>query len=173
MNVAEGIAALLLQTEAVEGSIELCGSSGSSDAFHITNPDPEARGAVSCMQSAIDDAGITVSDIGYVNAHGTGTVANDSAEGHAVELLMPHRPYISSTKAITGHTLGAAGAMEAVICCEVLKRQKVAPQCGLVEPENANLNLPREAEDVPLHYVLSNSFAFGGNNTSLVFGVVS
>lgn len=173
MNVAEGIAALLLQTEAVEGSIELCGSSGSSDAFHITNPDPEARGAVACMQTAIDDAGLTVSDIGYVNAHGTGTLANDSAEGHAVEMLMTHRPYISSTKAVTGHTLGAAGAMEAVICCEVLKQQRVAPQCGLDTPENANLNFPRGAVETPLRYVLSNSFAFGGNNTSLVFGVVS
>jgi 3-oxoacyl-[acyl-carrier-protein] synthase-1 len=173
MNVAEGIAALLLQTEATDASIELCGSAGSSDAFHITNPDPEAQGAVACMQTAIDDAGIPVGDIGYVNAHGTGTVANDTAEGHAVEILMPHRPYISSTKAITGHTLGAAGAMEAVICCEALKQQKVAPQCGLGTAENANLNLPREVVETPLRYVLSNSFAFGGNNTSLVFGVVS
>ena len=171
MNVAEGVAALLLQTEAKSESIEFCGSSGSSDAFHITNPDPDARGAVACMQAALDDAGITAEQIGYVNAHGTGTQANDAAEGNAIEQLMPHTPYVSSTKAITGHTLGAAGAMEAVICCEILKRQKVAPQCALTNPENPRLNLPREAVDTPLRYVLSNSFAFGGNNTALVFGV--
>ena len=173
MNVAEGVAALLLQNEAGEDAIELCGSSGSSDAFHITNPDPEARGAVACMQSAIDDAGISVDQIDYVNAHGTGTMANDTAEGRAVEILMPHKPYMSSTKAITGHTLGAAGAMEAVVCCEVLKQQKIAPQCALKNPENENLNLPREAVETTVRYALSNSFAFGGNNTALVFGVVS
>ena len=171
MNVAEGVAALLLQTEPAEGCVEFCGASGSSDAFHITNPDPEAKGAVACMQAALEDAGIAPEAVGYVNAHGTGTQANDAAEGSAIEQLMRHRPPVSSTKAITGHTLGAAGALEAVICCEVLKRQKIAPQCGLQIPENPNLNLPAEACDASLRYALSNSFAFGGNNTSLVFGV--
>ena len=173
MNVAEGIAALLLQTEAQPGAVELCGSAGSSDAFHITNPDPDAQGAMACMRAALEDAGITAEQIDYVNAHGTGTQANDSAEGRAVELLLPHRPYVSSTKAVTGHTLGAAGAMEAVICCEVIKRQRIAPQCALTHPENEMLNLPREAVETPVRYVLSNSFAFGGNNTALVLGAIS
>jgi 3-oxoacyl-[acyl-carrier-protein] synthase I len=173
MNVAEGVAALLLQTEPVAGSIAFCGASGSSDAFHITNPDPEAKGAIACMEAALKDAGITPDQVGYVNAHGTGTQANDAAEGTAIAALMPHRPYVSSTKAITGHTLGAAGALEAIICCELLKDQKVAPQSSLETAENPELNLSREPRETVLRYVLSNSFAFGGNNTALVFGVRS
>ena len=172
MNVAEGIAALLLQTKPEGESIELCGSGGSSDAFHITNPDPEAGGAIACMQNALQDAGIEAVDIGYVNAHGTGTQANDAVESLAAQTLLKHHPYMSSTKAITGHTLGAAGALEAVISCEVLKRQKIPPQSALEVAENTKVNLPREVVDATLNYVISNSFAFGGNNTALVFGVV-
>ena len=172
MNVAEGIAALLLQIKPEGESIELCGSGGSSDAFHITNPDPAAGGAIACMQNALDDAGIQAVDIGYVNAHGTGTQANDAVESLAVQTLLKHHPFMSSTKAITGHTLGAAGALEAVISCEVLKRQKIPPQSTLEVAENTEVNLPREAVDTTLDYVISNSFAFGGNNTALVFGVV-
>ena len=78
-----------------------------------------------------------------------------------------------SSDLVTGHTLGAAGAMEAVICCEVIKRQRIAPQCALTHPENEMLNLPREAVETPVRYVLSNSFAFGGNNTALVLGAIS
>jgi len=172
MNVAEGIAALLLQCEPAEGAVEFCGSAGSSDAFHITNPDPEAQGAVACMSAALNDAGIAPGDVDYVNAHGTGTQANDSAEGRAVQMLLSHAPCMSSTKAITGHTLGAAGALEAVISCEVIRHQRIAPQCALEEAEYPGLNLPRRALDQPVRYVLSNSFAFGGNNTSLVFGAL-
>ena len=171
MNVAEGIAALLLQTKPEGESIELCGSGGSSDAFHITNPDPKAGGAIACMQNALDDAGIEAEHIGYVNAHGTGTQANDAVESLAVQTLLKHSPYMSSTKAITGHTLGAAGALEAVISCEVLKRQKIPPQTSLSEAENSEVNLPRDTVDANIDYVISNSFAFGGNNTALVFGV--
>ncbi len=172
MNVAEGIAALLLQSSLERESIELCGSGGSSDAFHITNPDPEARGAIACMQNALDDARIDADKIGYVNAHGTGTQANDAVESLAAQTLLTHKPYMSSTKAITGHTLGAAGALEAVISCEVLKRQKIPPQSALEIAENSEVNLPREAVETEIEYVISNSFAFGGNNTALVFGVV-
>jgi len=172
MNVAEGIAALLLQNVRTEESVELCGSAGSSDAFHMTNPDPEAGGAISCMQKAIEDAGIEKGAIDYVNAHGTGTQANDAVEALAVETLFAHHPYMSSTKAITGHTLGAAGALEAIISCEVIKRQCIAPQASLSEAENDKVNLPNEPIEKEIRYVLSNSFAFGGNNTALVFGVV-
>ncbi len=172
MNVAEGIAALLLQTSLKEGSVELCGSGGSSDAFHITNPDPEARGAIASMRNALENAGIKADEIGYVNAHGTGTQANDAVESLAVQTLFEHMPYISSTKAITGHTLGAAGALEAVVSCEVLKRQKIPPQSGLEIAENGEINLPYSTVETQVDYVISNSFAFGGNNTSLVFGAV-
>ncbi len=172
MNVAEGIAALLVQNVQTDESIEVCGSSGSSDAFHMTNPDPEAGGAIACMQKAIEDAGLQTSDIDYVNAHGTGTQANDAVEALAVETLFAHNPPLSSTKAITGHTLGAAGAIEAVISCEVIKQQRIAPQTSLTDAENTKVNLPLEAVEKEINYVISNSFAFGGNNTAVVFGAV-
>ena len=172
MNVAEGIAALLLQDDETAESVELCGSAGSSDAFHMTNPDPEAGGAIACMQKALEDADLQYSDVDYVNAHGTGTQANDAVEALAVERVFAHKPPMSSTKAITGHTLGAAGALEAIISCEVIKQQRVAPQTSLQTPENEAVNLPLEAYETEISYVISNSFAFGGNNTALVFGAV-
>ncbi len=172
MNVAEAVAALLVQNKPTKGSVKLCGSGGSSDAFHMTNPDPEAGGAIACMQKAIEDAGIETSDIDYVNAHGTGTQANDAVEALAVETLLSHNPPMSSTKAITGHTLGAAGALEAIIACEVIRQQRIAPQTALVAAENTKVNLPSEAQEKKISYVISNSFAFGGNNTALVFGAV-
>jgi len=172
MNVAEGIAALLLQDGAVEGSIELCGSSGSSDAFHITNPDPEAGGAMAAMHGALEDASVSADAVDYINAHGTGTLANDRVEALAVEGVFGADTALSSTKAITGHTLGAAGALEAVISCEVIKRGMLPAQTGLETAENGAVNVLRSNETRRVRYVLSNSFAFGGNNTSLLFGGV-
>jgi len=169
MNVAEAIAALLVQNSKSEDSIELCGVGASSDAFHMTNPDPEAGGAISSMAKAIGDAGINAVDIDYVNAHGTGTQANDKVESLAVETLF-NGVYVSSTKSVTGHTLGAAGAIEAVISCETIKRGMIPPQSVLINAENKNINIPQEAIKKDVKYVISNSFAFGGNNTSVVFG---
>ena len=171
MNVAEAIAALLVQNEKMENSIELVGVGASSDAYHMTNPDPEATGAISSMQKALDDAGISSQSIDYVNAHGTGTVANDRVEGLAVEKLFDG-VYVSSTKAITGHTLGAAAALEAIISCEVLKQGKVPPQTALLQQENEHLNIPIDVIEKDISYVMSNSFAFGGNNASLILGKV-
>ena len=170
MNVSEAIAGLLIQNIKTKDSIELKGVGASSDAYHMTNPDPEAKGAISSMNSAIKDAGLTPNDIDYVNAHGTATLANDKVEALAIETLFD-KPYVSSTKAITGHTLGAAGAIEAIISCEVIKRSLVAPQTGLKEAENKNINLVLEPVKKEIRNVVSNSFAFGGNNTSLVLGV--
>jgi len=169
MNVAEAIAALLVQNSKSEDSVELCGVGASSDAYHMTNPDPEAKGAISSMQKAIDDAGLNVADIAYVNAHGTGTQANDKVESLAVETLFDS-VYVSSTKSVTGHTLGAAGALEAIISCETIKRGMIPPQTVIEHAENQNINIPQEALDKDVKYVISNSFAFGGNNTSVVFG---
>lgn len=146
MNVAEGIGALLVQEERLSDSIELLGVGASSDAYHMTNPDPEAKGAMRSMQNALDDGNLSKDKIDYINAHGTGTEANDRVESLAIETLFDGVPF-SSTKSITGHTLGAAGAIEAIISCESIKRNK------------------------DINHVLSNSFAFGGNNTSLLFGV--
>lgn len=173
MNVAEAVGALLLQSNKTKDSIELKGVGASSDAYHITNPDPEANGAISSMHAAIEDADIAVDDIDYVNAHGTATLANDAVESLAIETLFGKSVYVSSTKAITGHTLGAAGAIEAIISCETIKHSMIPAQTGLVELENTNINVPFNSVEKEIKNVISNSFAFGGNNASLIFGVCS
>ena len=170
MNVAEAVAIILLQDEAYKNNIELLGVGASSDAYHMTNPDPEAKGAISSMNQALKDANIKISDIDYINAHGTGTLANDNVEALAIEVLFGNTP-ISSTKSITGHTLGASGSLEAIISCEVIKHNKLPPQTGLKKVQNKNINIVKEVIQKKINYVMSNSFAFGGNNTSLVFGV--
>ncbi len=169
MNVAEAVAALLVQDKPSSGAIELIGVGASSDAYHITNPDPQAKGAMSAMQKALNDAQLSSEEIDYINAHGTGTVANDKVEGLAIETLFDH-VYVSSTKAITGHTLGAAAALEAIISCEVIKRGLIPPQTALTQQENKSLQIPRETQQQTLNYVMSNSFAFGGNNAVIILG---
>ncbi|WP_428025201.1 beta-ketoacyl-[acyl-carrier-protein] synthase family protein [Arcobacter sp.] len=173
MNVSEAIAILLLQDETTANSIELCGVGYSSDAHHMTQPHPEGLGAKSAMQTAITDAKISPYDIGYINAHGTGTQANDLSELTAIKSLFENdTPSVSSTKSITGHTLGAAGALEAIISCMILQKQLVPPNKGLENIEIENINYSFKLEQKEVSYVLSNSFAFGGNNTSLIFGLV-
>ena len=170
MNVAEAIACLLIETEKSEECIEVCGVGYSSDAYHMTHPHPDGRGAIAAMSSALASASLNSEQIDYINAHGTGTIANDNAEGNAIVTLFPHKPFVSSTKSITGHTLGASGALEAIISCQILKSQTYPKNTFLTSIENKALNLPLMSEISELEYVLSNSFAFGGNNCSLIFG---
>ena len=172
MNVAEAIGALLIQNHQIKDSIELVGVGASSDAYHMTNPDPEAKGAIASMQNALNDAGLNTKDIDYINAHGTGTMANDKVEALAIEKLFDNVD-VSSTKAIIGHTLGAAAAMEAIISCEVIKSQKIPPQTALIQQENPNISIPTKCLNKKIHYTVSNSFAFGGNNVTLIFGKVN
>jgi len=170
MNVAEGIATLLVQNKKLENSIELKGAGTSSDAHHIANPDPSAAGAMSAIKNALKDASLTPDKLSYVNAHGTGTQANDETEAKALEEIFGKGIAISSSKSNFGHTLGAAGAIEAAICVEILKRQTLAPQI-LTSDNEKDLNFVENATTAKIENVLSNSFAFGGNNTSLIFGV--
>jgi len=172
MNVSEAVAAMLVQNVRLDNSLELKGVGATSDAYHMTNPDPEAKGAIGCMSAAIADASISPNDINYINAHGTATMANDRVESLAVESLFEN-VYVSSTKAITGHTLGAAGAIEAIVCCEAIKNSLIPPQTSLQEAENQNINIPKESVKMKIQNTISNSFAFGGNNTSIVIGVCS
>ena len=173
MNVSEAIAVLLIQDEVNNSSIELCGVGYSSDAHHMTQPHPDGNGAMNAMKNALDNANITSKDISYINAHGTGTQANDSAELNAICTLFENTNVkVSSTKSITGHTLGAAGAIEGIISCEVLRNQIIPPNKSLNELDRNEISFPLEVLSENISYVLSNSFAFGGNNTSLVFGVV-
>ncbi|WP_428026900.1 beta-ketoacyl-[acyl-carrier-protein] synthase family protein [Arcobacter sp.] len=173
MNVAEGFGILLLQNKKLEKSIELCGVGYSSDAHHMTQPHPEGLGAKKAMENALLDGKLNINDISYINAHGTGTSANDFSELNAIKsLFTDNKPKVSSTKSITGHTLGAAGAIEAIISCMVLQKQIIIPNKDLKNIEIEDINYCFEATPSKVKYVLSNSFAFGGNNTSLIFGLV-
>lgn len=171
MNVAEGIAVLLLQHSGSPKSVEIKGVGYSSDAHHMAHPSPDGAGALQAMRQALQRAGVEPSEVDYINAHGTGTQANDASEATAIETLFGNRPYVSSTKSITGHTLGAAGALEAIIAVMALQKQIIPASTHLVTPENRALCYADEAKAQKIRYVLSNSLAFGGNNTSLLFGL--
>jgi len=166
MNVAEGIGVLLLGTKVAE--VQLLGVGCSSDAYNITHPEPEGKGAKLAMLNALKDAGIKAENIDYINAHGTGTVANDTSEGKAILELFPHSPYVGSTKSITGHTLGACGAIEAIISVEVLNQQIIPSNRNLQTKELVNLNTLQKNKQTSVNFVLSNAFAFGGNNVSII-----
>ncbi len=172
MNVAEAIACLLIETQpSSPESIEVCAVGYSSDAYHMTHPHPEGQGAISAMTKALKSANIEAKDVDYINAHGTGTQANDTAESNAIaSLFSDHQPYVSSTKSITGHTLGAAGALEAIISALAINHQVIPTNNLLEESENSQVNYAQEPKEIPINYILSNSFAFGGNNCSLLFG---
>lgn len=173
MNVAEAIAVLLIQDEKVaSSSVEVCGVGYSSDAHHMTQPHPEGHGATKAMQNAISDAKIEKEKIFYINAHGTGTMANDSSELNAISSLFnTSKPYVSSTKTFTGHTLGAAGAIEAIISTMALQKQIIPPSKDIKEVEREDVLFSNEVLNKKFSYVLSNSFAFGGNNTSILLGL--
>ncbi|AFL69537.1 3-oxoacyl-(acyl-carrier-protein) synthase [Sulfurospirillum barnesii SES-3] len=171
MNVSEGIAVLLLENEPVQGCVQLKGVGYSSDAHHMAQPSAHGEGAIKAMQNALECEGVLPHEVDYINAHGTGTLANDHSEACAIEALFGSRPFVSSTKSITGHTLGAAGALEAIICVLALQKQVLPPNTFLKTPENSTLRFVYELLSHPLRYVLSNSLAFGGNNISLLFGV--
>ena len=172
MNVAEAIGCLLIQSSPTDKSIEICGVGYSSDAYHMTHPHPEGLGAQKAMENALKCANIRKEQIDYINAHGTGTGANDEAEAKAIESLFGKSPFVSSTKSITGHTLGAAGALEAIISKLVIENQRIPLNTFLETVENQNINLTTKNIHQEVSYVMSNSFAFGGNNCSLVFGKV-
>lgn len=153
---------------------EITGYGASSDAYHITSPDPDGAGFVSAMQTAINDAQLNPSDIGYVNAHGTSTPMGDPLESNAVKRIMKDhakKVWVSSTKSMTGHLLGAAGAIESAFCVMTLVDQKVAPTINLNNPsEDCDLDyVPKVARDAKLKHVMNNSFGFGGTNSCLIF----
>lgn len=153
---------------------ELCGFGMSADAWHITAPDEEADGAARAMEHAVRDAGISPSEIDYINAHGTSTYLNDLNETKAIKRVFGEHASklaVSSTKSMTGHLLGAAGAVEAIYCLLALQDQVAPPTINLDNPdEGCDLNyVPHEAQELKMKYVLSNSLGFGGTNGSLIF----
>ncbi len=153
---------------------EISGYGASSDAYHITSPDPEGKGFILAMQNALTDAHLNAEDIQYINAHGTSTPMGDPLESLAVKKLMgaaSKNVWISSTKSMTGHLLGAAGAIESAFCVMSLLDQKVAPTINLQNPSpDCDLDyVANTARDGKLKHVLNNSFGFGGTNSCLVF----
>ena len=150
---------------------ELAGSASTADAHHITAPAPGGSGAVSCMALAMEDAGVSVGDIGHINAHGTSTPLNDQAEADAItKLFGAEAPPVTSTKGITGHGLGAAGAIEAVAAVLSIEHRLIPPTSGYEQPDpDIHLDIVAgEARPWEPGAVLSNSFGFGGHNGSLV-----
>jgi len=151
---------------------ELAGFGASCDAYHMTQPSPGGAGAAECMEQALADAGLAPADVGYVNAHGTGTPHNDEAETAAIKRVFGDRPAglaVSSTKSMTGHLLGAAGAIEAVYTVLAVQRGVLPPTINLEDPDPAcDLDyVPNEARRVAIDAALTNSFGFGGTNVTL------
>lgn len=173
ISIGEGAAFALLErvpAQVADDAILLLGIGESSDAHHMSAPHPEGMGARLAMEQALASAGIEPSRVDYVNLHGTATRSNDAAEARAMMGLLPYAA-CSSTKGATGHTLGAAGAMEAVICALALRHGLLPGGINTTQRDPALQVDYRLASSMqPMHYVLSNAFGFGGSNCSLLFG---
>lgn len=177
ISIGEGAAFILLErapATPATGQVLLLGAGESSDAYHMSSPHPEGLGAQAAMAQAMQRAGVSAGEIDYINCHGTATPSNDSAEGRAIATLFGTRIPCSSTKGATGHTLGAAGGVEAVICALALQNGLIPGSAGTrkLDPALA-IDYVFSSRQQPLRRVLSNSFGFGGSNCSLLFGLSS
>lgn len=174
ISIGEGAAFALLErnNSPAPGTVMLLGVGESSDAYHMSSPHPEGLGARLAMEAALRSAGLTPGDIHYINLHGTATPANDAAEGKAVAALFGDTVAGNSTKGYMGHTLGAAGAIEALVCAMALTDGRLpgSPGTGALDP-SIPIRYQLTGEDRPLRHALSNSFGFGGSNCSLILGV--
>ena len=173
INLGEGAAFFVMRRVfANEGMVALLGTGESSDAYHMTAPDPEGNGAEAAMRAALADAGLAPGDIDYVNLHGTGTTYNDAMECAAVRRVFGDGVRCSSTKPLTGHCLGAAGAIEAALCWIALRRGAGLPPHVVdgIDRALAPFPVPSVGDTSVVSKILSNSFAFGGSNASVVLG---
>ncbi len=181
--MGEGGAVLLLESldhardRGADVLAEVTGYGMSADAYHITLPKPGGMGAAKAMRAAIDDARLPDESIGYINAHGTSTQANDSTETAAIKIALGERAYrtpVSSTKSMTGHLLGGAGAVEAIISIMALRDQVLPPTINYTTPDpECDLDyVPNQAREANFDHVMSNSFGFGGHNVSLILSRV-
>ncbi|MBS1630364.1 MAG: beta-ketoacyl-[acyl-carrier-protein] synthase family protein [Bacteroidetes bacterium] len=177
LNLGEGAAYLLMERESDavrrQAPIEavFSGWCNANDAYHPTAPSPDGSGALRTMKGALHHAGLHPQDIGYINAHGTATRNNDAAEGKAIDTLWQGRPpAFSSTKAFTGHTLAAAGAVEALFSIWAMQEGFIPPNLNWAQTMEESSILPATTPDLlDAAHVMSNSFGFGGNNVSLIF----
>lgn len=177
INIGEAAVLFVMSRQpAADHAIALLGAGASSDAHHISAPEPGGRGAAQAMRRALHRAGLQADQIGYLNLHGTATQHNDAMESHAVAQVFPEGVQCSSTKPMTGHTLGAAGALEAAFCWLSLNHDgALAPHVwdGCGDPALPALNWVTAGQTLapaPQRCLMSNSFAFGGNNVSLIIG---
>ncbi len=181
--IGEGGGALVLETEehalarGAEIYGEVLGCGNTCDAYHVTAPHPEGRGAIACMKLALAEAGLKPSDIGYINAHGTATGKGDTVETAAIrELFGEKTPYVSSTKGATGHMMGAGGITETITCVKAIETGVIPPTINLneVDPDCAGIDLvPNTAKNAEISYAMSNAFGFGGQNSSVIVGKYS
>lgn len=177
INIGEAAALFLMTRES--GAVQLLGGGASSDAYHMSSPDPEGKGARKAMQDALHSAKLDAAQIDYINLHGTATEHNDAMESQAIAGMFGNTVPCSSTKSLTGHTLAAAGALEAAFCwlslTDTRAERRLPPHVwdGEADPALPALNLTYVGSHLPAsgrRYVMSNSFAFGGNNASLILG---
>ena len=177
---AEGAGMLVIESEehalkrGANIICEIAGMGVSSDAHHPVQPDPSGEGAILSMQRALDNAGITTSEIDYINAHGTSTPLNDVCETNAIKKLFNKQAYntpISSTKSMIGHVLGGAGALEGIATILSIVNQKIHPTINLKTPDpECDLDyVPNKSRNHKINYAMSNNFGFGGQNASIVF----
>lgn len=178
--VAEGAATIVLEelehakARGAKIYAEIVGYANTSDAFHVTAPLENGEGAAKAMERALKDANLTIEDIDYLNAHGTSTPLNDRMETVAIKKVFGERAYdvpVSSTKSVTGHLMGAAGAIEAVLCVEAIRNSYIPPTINHQSPDpECDLDyVPNVGREKSLRYVMNNSFGFGGHNTVLIF----
>jgi 3-oxoacyl-[acyl-carrier-protein] synthase II len=181
--LSEGATTLIVESEEharARGAriyCELAGAGASDDAFHITAPDPKGSGAALAMRWALQDAGAQPEDVTYINAHGTSTPLNDAAESAAIKgVLGDHAQHVavSSTKSMTGHMLGAAGAVEGAVCALAIANGRIPPTIHYSTPDaDCDLDVtPNRARDLQVDFALSNSFGFGGHNACVAFRAV-
>ncbi len=177
--IAEGAGALVLEDwdhAVARGApilAEVLGAGDTADAHHITAPSPGGAGAIACMEQALDDAGLKPADVGQINAHGTSTPKNDEAEAEAIaKVFGADMPPVTSIKGVTGHSLGAAGSLEAVAVVKSLLTGVIPPTVGYGEPDPdlAALDIVTEARSWTPAPTLSNSFGFGGHNGCIILG---
>ena len=176
INIGEGAGFTVMTKEQLSNDcIRLAGYGSSSDAYHISSPSPDGRGAEAAIRMALEKSGLKPEDIGYINAHGTGTKLNDSMEGACMSRIFGSRIPCSSSKHLTGHTLGSCGLVECFICSLIMQDRIQIPYHPYAKEEYQEefpeLRLADHAGmECEGKYIMSNNFAFGGNNASLIFG---
>ena len=178
LNLGEAAAFAVLETEETlkkTGNTPICelkGYHNCAEAYHQTASSPEGDGAYTAMTGALKNAGLKIDDVSYINAHGTGTGNNDMSESIAIKRVFGENvPMLSSTKGLTGHTLGASGAVEAVVAALVIRDKFIPGSAGFDDPipESGLMPVKKTVREAKVSIVMSNSFGFGGNNTSLIF----